>query len=339
MFGRSKQKDKSMRNQRVVGWSISFENVLEDPIGLKTFTEFLKREFSAENIMFWVACKQYSTLNDKSQMIKLAKDIYDLHLRPGATEAVNINSHSRQYVLLHLQNPPHDLFTQAEREIFTLMKFDCYQRFLKSELYSDCMTAEKLGKPMPCAYLTNSKSPSRTRFRSKSRDRNRIQHAKKSNSAHYSISNELETPSTEEPSTNRRSYMSSRKEIDALWNRLQKRLDDQRGTELNFDIPDFLCNDDTTVTSKAQRENSHVNNKCYPKQLEYQRSDKNQYYSKVPKVEYGRGPTIHLTQPMKEALPKTTENRLFQGSPVKVGGIPSTWTNPFLHATVAGRLE
>ncbi|GIX96734.1 regulator of G-protein signaling loco [Caerostris darwini] len=249
MFGRSKQKDKSMRNQRVVGWSISFENVLEDPIGLKTFTEFLKREFSAENIMFWVACKQYSTLNDKSQMIKLAKDIYDLHLRPGATEAVNINSHSRQYVLVHLQNPPHDLFTQAEREIFTLMKFDCYQRFLKSELYSDCITAEKLGKPMPCAYLTNSKSPSRTRFRSKSRDRNRIQHAKKSNSAHYSISNELETPSTEEPSTNRRSYMSSRKEIDALWNRLQKRLDDQRGTELNFDIPDFLCNDDTTVVS------------------------------------------------------------------------------------------
>ncbi|PRD27247.1 UNVERIFIED_CONTAM: loco [Trichonephila clavipes] len=249
MFGRSKQKDKSMRNQRVMSWSISFENVLEDPIGLKTFTEFLKREFSAENIMFWVACKQYSTLNDKSQMAKLAKDIYDLHLRPGASEAVNINSHSRQFVLLNLQNPPPDLFAQSEKEIFTLMKFDCYQRFLKSDLYSECMSAEKLGKPLPCSYLTNSKSPSRTRFRSKSRDRNRMQHTKKSNSTHYSINKELSAPNTEESSTNRRSFMSSKREIDALWNRLQQRLDDQRGTELNFDIPDFLCCEDTTTVS------------------------------------------------------------------------------------------
>ncbi|CAL1291943.1 unnamed protein product [Larinioides sclopetarius] len=249
MFGRSKQKDKSIRNQRVINWSVSFENVLEDPIGLKTFTEFLKREFSAENIMFWVACKQYSTLTDKQQRIKLAKEIYDLHLRPGAAEAVNINSHTRQYVLLNLQNPPPDLFQQAEKEIFTLMKFDCYQRFLKSELYEECVAAEKLGKPLPCTYLTNSKSPSRTRFRSKSRDRNRIQHAKKSNSAHYSINKELSTPKTEESPTNRRSFVSSKRDFDALWNRLQQRLDDQRGTELNFEIPAFLCTDDTTTVS------------------------------------------------------------------------------------------
>ncbi|KAG8199854.1 hypothetical protein JTE90_015849 [Oedothorax gibbosus] len=249
MFGRSKQKEKSSRTLRVSSWSNSFEAVLEDPIGLKTFTEFLKREFSAENIMFWIACKQYNTLTNKCQMAKLAKEIYDLHLRHGAPEAVNINSHSRQYVLHNLQNPPSDLFMQAEKEIFILMKFDCYQRFLKSEIYNECLAAEKLGKPMPCSYLSASSSPSRTRFRSKSRDRSRIQHTKKANSAHYS--SELATPSTEELPANRRSFVTPKRasDIDVLWNRLQQRLDDQRGTELNFDIPDFLCNEDDTSVS------------------------------------------------------------------------------------------
>lgn len=50
-------------------------------------------------------------------MKKLAKEICDLHLRPGATEAVNINSHTRQSVISQLQNPPPDLFTQAEKEV------------------------------------------------------------------------------------------------------------------------------------------------------------------------------------------------------------------------------
>ncbi|KFM77507.1 Regulator of G-protein signaling loco, partial [Stegodyphus mimosarum] len=69
MFGRSKQKGKSNKsnNQCVTNWSIAFENVLEDPAGLKIFTEFLKREFSVENIMFWMSCKKYSTLTDKIQ--------------------------------------------------------------------------------------------------------------------------------------------------------------------------------------------------------------------------------------------------------------------------------
>lgn len=50
-------------------------------------------------------------------MRKLAKEICDLHLRPGAPEAVNINSHTRQSILSDLHNPSPDLFTQAEKEV------------------------------------------------------------------------------------------------------------------------------------------------------------------------------------------------------------------------------
>ncbi|GIX74744.1 hypothetical protein CEXT_763211 [Caerostris extrusa] len=45
------------------------------------------------------------------------------------------------------------------------------------------------------------------------------------------------------------------------------------------------------------------------------------------------------TEPIKEALPKTTDNQLCPVSPVKVRGIPSIWTDLFLHATVVERLE
>ncbi|GIX96733.1 hypothetical protein CDAR_591611 [Caerostris darwini] len=72
---------------------------------------------------------------------------------------------------------------------------------------------------------------------------------------------------------------------------------------------------DNLQTSKTQRENSHVNNKCYPKQLEYQRSDKNQYYSKVPKVEYGKGPTIHFDRTYKRSTTQNDRKPALSGVP------------------------
>lgn len=254
MFGRTHRKGKSntrAKTQSVVSWSISFENVLEDPEGLKTFQEFLKREFSAENIMFWVACKQFSKLNDPIQMKQLAKEVYDLHLRHGAAEAVNINSHTRQSIMSQLQNPPPDLLTQAEKEIFSLMKFDCYQRFLKSDIFVECLTAEKLGKPLPCSCMSVSKSPSGARFRSKSREKNRTQASTKANSTSFVTTNSNELNVIKDGvgvTTNRRSYLTYKKDLDAVWNRLQNRIDDQRGTELNCDMPEFLlCNESGSV--------------------------------------------------------------------------------------------
>lgn len=246
MFGRSNRKGKSntrSKTQSVVAWSISFENVLDDPEGLKTFTEFLKREFSAENIMFWIACKQYDQLTDVNQMRKLAKEVCDLHLRPGATEAVNINSHTRQSVMSQVNNPPPDLFAQAEKEIFSLMKFDCYQRFLKSDIYVESLTAEKLGKPLPCSCLTVSKSPTGARFRSKSREKNRTHCSKKANSTSFVTNNSKDLNVLHDDpnmAPNRRSFLTYKKDMDVIWNRLQNRIDDQRGMELNCDMPEFL---------------------------------------------------------------------------------------------------
>lgn len=93
------------------------------------------------------------------------------------------------------------------------MKFDCYQRFLKSEIYAECLTAEKLGKPLPCSCMSATKSPSGARFRSKSREKHRNYSSKKANSTSFATtnSNELVINNDSHITTNRRSYLTYQK--------------------------------------------------------------------------------------------------------------------------------
>lgn len=38
---------------------------------------------------------------------------------------------------------------QAQKQIFNLMKFDSYSRFLKSNLYKDCVSRDIRGQTLP----------------------------------------------------------------------------------------------------------------------------------------------------------------------------------------------
>lgn len=69
----------------VSAWGTAFEKLLEDPAGLHTFAEFLKKEFSAENIYFWTSCERYRQLDD-AERSKEAIQIFTKHLAVGAPE-------------------------------------------------------------------------------------------------------------------------------------------------------------------------------------------------------------------------------------------------------------
>ena len=45
-----------------------------------------------------------------------------------------------------LNNPTNQIFDKAQSQIFHLMKYDSYPRFLKSDLYKDCIRNEMEGK-------------------------------------------------------------------------------------------------------------------------------------------------------------------------------------------------
>ena len=81
---------------RVGAWATSFEKLVEDPAGVQTFAEFLKKEISEENIYFWTACQRYKMIDNPEERLETAKAIFNRYLAEGAPEAVNVYSHARQ---------------------------------------------------------------------------------------------------------------------------------------------------------------------------------------------------------------------------------------------------
>ena len=95
-----------------------------------TFQEFLKKEFSHENIYFWTACERYRKIKgDDEDSVKVrmaaAENIIKRHLSSGAPEPVNVDSHARQAAQ---EGPPTShLFATAQKQIYNLMKFDSFR--------------------------------------------------------------------------------------------------------------------------------------------------------------------------------------------------------------------
>jgi regulator of G-protein signaling len=133
---------------RVAAWQRGFDNLLSDTYGLFKFTEFLKQEFSHENIYFWCACERYRLLADGAERLEAARSILERHLEAGAPEPVNVDWTVRADSGCKLAAstpecpPPPELFLAAQRQIYNLMKFDSYPRFLKSGVYATCLKQE-----------------------------------------------------------------------------------------------------------------------------------------------------------------------------------------------------
>ncbi|XP_072030546.1 regulator of G-protein signaling 12-like isoform X2 [Amphiura filiformis] len=134
---------------RVSSWAVGFERLLQDQLGLECFTQFLKKEFSEENIMFWIACEQMGKMKDKATLEKHAQDIFEKFLAPNASMPVNLEGQCREMVEEAIKNPTPEMFKTQQQQIFKLMKFDSYSRFLKSKMYQDCVIAEMAGEPLP----------------------------------------------------------------------------------------------------------------------------------------------------------------------------------------------
>ncbi|KAF5898259.1 regulator of G-protein signaling 18-like isoform X2, partial [Clarias magur] len=57
-------------------WSDSFEDLLAHPDGVEVFTQFLRSEFSEENIEFWLACEDFKSTTSPANLHSKAKQMY-----------------------------------------------------------------------------------------------------------------------------------------------------------------------------------------------------------------------------------------------------------------------
>ncbi|GFV04075.1 regulator of G-protein signaling 3 [Trichonephila clavipes] len=117
-------------------WAESFQELTNSKYGLSLFRAFLSREFSEENIEFWLACEDYKRTR-ANKLIPKARKLYDDFVAVQAPKEVNLDSSMRSAIYEHLQNPDRHSFDSAQRRIQGLMEQDAYVRFLQSDLYTD----------------------------------------------------------------------------------------------------------------------------------------------------------------------------------------------------------
>lgn len=58
-------------------WGQSFDKLMCCPAGRNSFRQFLRTEFSEENMLFWLACDEFRTEANKSTVEERARAIYE----------------------------------------------------------------------------------------------------------------------------------------------------------------------------------------------------------------------------------------------------------------------
>lgn len=81
--------------------------------------EFLKKEFSEENIDFWVKCENYKKLATPEEMRKGADDIWNNYLDTSAMHQINVDNKARSHCKEALQNPNNTMFEMAQNQVYT----------------------------------------------------------------------------------------------------------------------------------------------------------------------------------------------------------------------------
>ncbi|CAI4233324.1 unnamed protein product [Auanema sp. JU1783] len=123
--------------ETVYGWSQSFDNLMRNKLGQKYFAEFLKGEYSDENILFWQACEELKREKNAEKIEEKARIIYEDFISILSPKEVSLDSRVREIVNNNMQRPSASTFDEAQNQIFTLMQRDSYPRFLASPMYKN----------------------------------------------------------------------------------------------------------------------------------------------------------------------------------------------------------
>uniref|UniRef100_A0A3P9IHV9 Regulator of G-protein signaling 20 n=1 Tax=Oryzias latipes TaxID=8090 RepID=A0A3P9IHV9_ORYLA len=116
-------------------WSQSFDKLMRNPAGRNVFREFLRTEYSEENMLFWLACEDLKQEANKSAIEEKACSIYEDYISILSPKEVSLDARVREVINRKMQDPTPHTFEDAQLQIYTLMHRDSYPRFLSSNIY------------------------------------------------------------------------------------------------------------------------------------------------------------------------------------------------------------
>uniref|UniRef100_A0A8C7F3Y3 Regulator of G-protein signaling 20 n=1 Tax=Oncorhynchus kisutch TaxID=8019 RepID=A0A8C7F3Y3_ONCKI len=116
-------------------WAQSFDKLMKNPAGRNVFREFLRTEYSEENMLFWLACEDLKQEMNKNTVEEKARMIYEDYISILSPKEVSLDSRVREVINRKIQEPTPHTFEDAQLQIYTLMHRDSYPRFLNSSIY------------------------------------------------------------------------------------------------------------------------------------------------------------------------------------------------------------
>ncbi|XP_075215066.1 regulator of G protein signaling double hit [Lycorma delicatula] len=116
-------------------WGKSFDKLMRSSAGRKVFRDFLRCEYSEENILFWLACEELKKETNPDVVEEKARFIYEDYISILSPKEVSLDSRVREIVNRNMVAPTPHTFDEAQLQIYTLMHRDSYPRFVNSSIY------------------------------------------------------------------------------------------------------------------------------------------------------------------------------------------------------------
>ncbi|KAK5898060.1 hypothetical protein CgunFtcFv8_015512 [Champsocephalus gunnari] len=130
-------------------WPMSFEKVMKSAAGRGCFRQFLRTEFSEENMMFWFACEELKKETNKTVVEEKVRQIYEDFISILSPKEVSLDSRVREVIHRNMLEPTSHTFNDAQQQIYTLMQRDSYPRYMNSTAYTDLLKSLEEPPPEP----------------------------------------------------------------------------------------------------------------------------------------------------------------------------------------------
>ncbi|XP_039214216.1 regulator of G-protein signaling 17 isoform X2 [Crotalus tigris] len=127
----------------ILSWAQNFDRMMKTPAGRNIFREFLRTEYSEENLLFWLACEDLKKEQNKDAIEEKARLIYEDYISILSPKEVSLDSRVREVINRNLLDPNSQMYEDAQLQIYTLMHRDSFPRFLNSQIYKSLLESTR----------------------------------------------------------------------------------------------------------------------------------------------------------------------------------------------------
>lgn len=133
----AQEKTGTLPYEEVRSWQISFNRLINHPIGSRLFKLFLDHEKSPENLLFWRSCKHFEAIRAGAQQKIAAREIMVNYLEEDSPYEIGIDGKLRNELISKINKGllNSTMFDKAKSQAYAMMERDNFSRFLKSKFY------------------------------------------------------------------------------------------------------------------------------------------------------------------------------------------------------------